>query len=109
MVNREMQRRGIFLSLILLHFLIAFFSFFIVTLQNDKDSHTIAPKYTSTQFKPQILGPKNPQLKQSNCHELFTLHSVSHSLIRWEIMVSGAMHEWKRIIFKEILWIHVML
>ena len=79
MVNREMQRRGIFLSLILLHFLIAFFSFFIVTLQNDKDSHTIAPKYTSTQFKPQILGPKNPQLKQSNCHELFTLHSCYKS------------------------------
>ena len=60
MVNHEMQRREIFLSLILLNFLIAFFSFFIVSLQNDKDNHTIAPKYTSTQFKSQILGPKNP-------------------------------------------------
>ena len=60
MVNREMQRREIFLSLILLTFLIAFFSFFIVSLQNDKDNRTIAPKYTSTQSKSQILGPNNP-------------------------------------------------
>jgi len=109
MVNREMQRRGISPSLILLHFLIAFFSFFIVALQNDKDNHTIAPKYTSTQFKSQILGPKNPHLKQSNFHELFTLHSVSHGLIRWEIMVSWATYGWKRIIFKEILWTHIIL
>lgn len=71
---------------------------------NDKDSHTTAPKYISTQLKSHGLGPtsKNPNIKQPNFCELLTLGSISCGLNRWEIMVLRAIRGWKRIHFQRL-------